>query len=113
MGISGVLDGADIESKCARRGSSALQKSQTLRWSVTSISASAERVLPRNKSSVAEAGHAAVFRNGVVVLEAIIRSSLRFNVSKRTIHPVFQRFPPLFPNNFANSHVCKKMLPLL
>jgi len=72
MGISGVLNGADIESKCARRGSSALQKSQTFRWSVTSISASAESVLPRNESSVAEAGHAAVFRNGVVVLEAMI-----------------------------------------
>ncbi len=77
MGISGVLDGVNMESKCARSGSSALQKSQTLRWSVTSVSASVERVFERNESSVAEAGHAAVFRNGVVVFEAIIPSSLR------------------------------------
>ena len=72
MGISGVLDGVNIDSKCARSGSSALQKSQTLRWSVTSVSASPERVLVRNESSVVEAGHAAVFRNVVVVFEAII-----------------------------------------
>ena len=56
MGISGVLDGVKVGSKCASSGSSALQKSQTLRCSATTVLASVAIVSERNESRVAEAG---------------------------------------------------------
>ena len=77
---------------------------------MTSILASSERVLPRKDSNIAEAGHAAVFRNGIVDFEVFIQSSLRFNVTKHTIEPFFQSFSDFFPHYFALFRKCKKML---
>ena len=108
MGISGVLDGVDIESKCARSGSSALQKSQTLRWSATTVSASVERVLERNETSVAEAGHAAVFRNCVVVFEAIIPSSLRVSTYQNTQFTLSSRAFFIFFLTILQTHASVK-----
>ena len=53
---------------------------------------SAERFWQRKESSVAEAGHAAVFRNGIVVFEVFIPSSLRFQRNKTTITPPSRAF---------------------
>lgn len=69
---------------------SAQQKSQTLRCSLTDVAVSAGKFWQRYETSVAEAGHAAVFRKGV--LEVFIEPSLRFTPIKPTITPIFQSF---------------------
>ena len=63
---------------------------------MTSFTASLERVLPRKESKVADAGHAAVFRNGVVVFETVIPSSLRFQRNKMHNSPLLPELSPTF-----------------
>ena len=63
---------------------------------MTRVSASAERVFERNERSVPEAGHAAVFRNVVVVFEAIIPSSLRVQRIKTHNSPLLPELSSAF-----------------
>jgi len=90
IGISGVGYLVTIGWWCASSLNSAQQKSQTLRCSLTGVAISAGKFWQRYETSVAEAGHAVVFRKGV--LEVSIEPSLRFTPIKSTITPTFQSF---------------------